>query len=196
MSTGRGRSWRPEKSRRVRGARRRQVLFIGTLLSVLVAGFLYLIFRPRVPLLHYSSVFEQDFEADPTMAIPLSNLSAATNVVELQNTLSLLRDRNASLISTPAGPFSFADFLQSGFASVEPGEKLVLYLAADAWVVPGDDSSNPPATEFLAGRAGAVPVRWTEILQRLKSLSAGQIVVLLELGNRQPGFSSGILGND
>ncbi len=195
MSTGRGRSWRPEKTHRARDSRRRQVRIVGGLLAVLVsvAGYLVWSWLRPVPPLHLVSVAAPGLVPQEGIFRGSFHAAAAHNVAEFARLAEQIHSRNSGLVGEPtlaAGPSELEQLLRTA-----ANEKLFIYCCADAVAVP-DDTPGSVVLDLLPGGPNTQPLRFAKLLSMLQGAAARQIVLVLEPGGREPGLASGVLTSD
>ena len=194
VSSGHGRSWRPEKKVKGKDSRRVQIIFVSVVLVSLIGAVLFLVLRPRVPLLHFVVVSEHEFRSDDTAITPLPTGSTTFNASRLEKLAFRFREQEPLRISECETHNSIADFVTG--QSLSKDESLIIYIGADAWCVPDKDRPNETVLELLPSKSSEEPVRFSTLLSSLKERNSAQTVMLLEFSGRNPGLASGALSDD
>ncbi len=194
MSTGQGRSWRPEKTRRARESRRMQILAVCVFLTALVSVVAWLVIGSGVPVLHFVLVTADSFESDATGITPLPSGSAEINRERLRTLAQRYHDANPERVGAPGDASSLAD-LAAGLPHPS-GESLVIYCSSEAWCAPDENSNGSQLVVFLPGKAASQPIAFSVVLEQLAKRKPAQTVLLLELTGRRPGLATGLLSDD
>ena len=147
MTTGQGRSWRPEKTRRARESRRMQIIAVCVFLTALVSVVAWLVIGSGVPVLHFVFVTADSFESDATGITPLPSGSAEFNRARLQALAQRYHDANPERIGAPGDASSLTDFA-AGLPQPSD-ESLVIYCSTEAWCAPDENTTDRTLVVFL-----------------------------------------------
>ncbi|MEQ9410547.1 MAG: hypothetical protein RIK87_22620 [Fuerstiella sp.] len=189
MSTGRGRTWRPEKKRTDRESRRLKVaILIGTLIA-LTAMLLVPMFL-REPSLRFVSMVPDAAASDAT-GLPVLPLTAGhVNQDRLQRIFEKLHEVSDHRVLPPHAAASLDDLK----AAVRPDEKLLLYCGLECAV--RYDADQEKAVLSLLRGPDERPLDFTDFLNTLKNVQTSQIVLLLDRVGREAGLANGKLSDD
>lgn len=189
MSSGRGRSWRPENKRSGRDRRKRTVIVLITVLVCLIAAILVPVLLPKEPAVQFVclSVPEQALQV---AGFPVT-LDSSTGMghQQLKSTLQVLHALNPARVKQPA----FGENLLSLQDVAKPREKLVLYCGLEPFVEL--DSGTKKAVLKLREGQGATST-FSELLQILKESPASQILLLVDPVTRASSLVHGDAGVD
>ncbi|MEO2017610.1 MAG: hypothetical protein ABGZ53_24920 [Fuerstiella sp.] len=197
MSTGRGRSWRPEKKRGGRASRQRAVAFLTVVLVSLIVALLVAVFGPKEPPLRFVSMVPGSHSLDPS-GLPVLPSSASVRTGDrLKDVFTKLHELNEHLVLVPQTASSLQDLgeLKNLEDAVKSGEKLVLYCGLETAV--RYDSKNDVAVVKLLAEGGQPEIAFSALLSRLKEeVGARQVLLLMDLVRRESGLANGRLGDD
>lgn len=194
MSTGRGRSWRPEKARRTRDSRKVQVRIVASVLVLLVATVVYLVTRPAVPALNVVRVIDRAGEVDSGWLPSMPNAAAEFTAERIAEVITRIHELNPQLVNAPGPLLSLSDL--TGTLPIPEGQKLVLYLNCAARVVPDPDAGDSVIIELFSGRGTAPAIRLSTVLDSIQKSNPTQSVLMLDLQGAEAGFASGSLAAD
>ncbi|MEO2032035.1 MAG: hypothetical protein ABGZ35_08110, partial [Planctomycetaceae bacterium] len=197
MSTVRGRSWRPEKTRGGRASRQRTVAFLTVVLVSLIVALLVAFFGPKEPPLRFVSMVPGSHALDPS-GLPVLPSSASVRTGDtLDHAFKKLHELNEHLVLVPQTASSLQDLegLKNLEDAVKSGEKLVLYCGLETAV--RYDSENEVAVVKLLAEGGQPEIAFSALLRTLKEeVGARQVLLLMDLVRRESGLANGRLGDD
>ncbi|MEZ6130119.1 MAG: hypothetical protein R3C59_15650 [Planctomycetaceae bacterium] len=195
MSAGR-RSWRPEKTRKRQDDRRLKIVLLSCVLAAL-AAFLLLpwIVGGEQPVRFVSiGAGTQKPALQPSSLMTAGDSLSHVSRRHLESVFRRLNALKPGLVEEPV-TVNTLDELRN---AVQPGEKLVLYCGVPARVQtdsePGNDSVE--VTVFLIPGTVGSEIRFSKLLDALKLTGASQIVLLMDLVNREAGLANGVLSDD
>ncbi|MEO2018694.1 MAG: hypothetical protein ABGZ53_30450 [Fuerstiella sp.] len=187
MSTGRGRSWRPEKKRGGRASRQRTTAFLAVVLVTLIAVIVVPMFFKEPPL-RFVSMVASDHVLDPSGLPVFLSSAVSRNGSMLTQVFKKLNQLNDHHVMEPQPALSLKDLRKV----VQPGETLLLYCGLEAAVRCDDDAVF---VQLLAsGNNSEIP--FSGLLETLRDIRPGRVILLMDLVRRESGLANGRLGDD
>ncbi len=187
MSTGRGRSWRPEKKRGGRASRHRTMAFLAVVLATLIA---VLVVPPifQEPPFRFVSMVASDHVLDPS-GLPVFLTSAASSSDRMLKTVfEKLNELNDHHVMKPRTASSLTKLKEV----VRPGETLLLYCGLETVVRCNDDA----VFVQLLGSGNPSEIPFSDLLETLEGIKPARVVLLMDLVRRESGLANGRLGDD
>ena len=194
MSGDRGRSWRPEKRVTARQSRRKLITGLSALLIVLVGFVAFLMLGRPVPPVQFVVVTEKYFDSDPTHITQLPPGSTAINGFRLLTVAEGLHNQASSQVSNAVTFDSIAELVQA--APESENKSVIIYLTAEAMVVPTDATDTKVGVQFLSADPAKDPIPLADLLSMLRKCRSMRTLLILELTGRNPGLASGGLADE
>ncbi len=189
MSSGRGRSWRPQKKVNAKDSRRRTIFVLIGLLVALV-GFLVITVFLQEPPVGFVNLTPADYELDGTGLSELPHSATTVSQATLLQLFQKLHELNDARVLQPEP----AESLEELISVAKSGSRLVLYCG---WplIVRYDDEADKAVAAFRPG-GKAEDIDAAELLNALQELKADQITLLLDAVPPVRGLASGKLSDD
>ena len=146
MSSGHGRSWRPEKQRKERDTRRRTIVLLSAFLVCLVLLMLVPLLMPKEPQVRLVHLTGGSFKLMPSTLTFLPNGVEIENSRRLEEVFTKLHELNPDLVLES----KFADSLEGLRALSVANEKLVILCTLEA-IVRRDETRTSSVLKFLQG---------------------------------------------